>query len=96
MRLKFLILLSAGLMIAGCSPSIVRSSLGPTDPELLQPCAQLTKLASGRHQAIEEWAVATVFAYRECSDRHRALAETIKAREAIEGQLEAGDGRAAR
>lgn len=96
MLLRFLILLSAGLMSAGCAPSIVRSSLGQTDPDLLRPCAGLTKLASGSHQAIEEWAVATAFAYRECSDRHRTLVETVKAREAIEGRLEAGDVRASR
>lgn len=96
MRLRFLILLSAGLTIAGCSPSIVRSSLGPIDPELLQPCARLTRLASGRHQAVEEWATATVFAYRECADRHQALVETVKLRQSTEEALEAGDGRAAR
>jgi len=91
MRARFLILLSAGWMIAGCSPSIVRSSLDPIDPELLQLCAPLTRLASGRHQAVEEWAVATVFSYKECSDRHRALVETVKLRQSIEEKLGAGD-----
>lgn len=91
MRARFLILLSAGWMIAGCSPSIVRSSLDPIDPELLQACAPLTRLTSGRHQAVEEWATSTVFNYRECSDRHKALVETVKLRQSIEEKLGGAD-----
>ena len=87
---RSLILLSAGRLLSGCSPSTVRSSLGPIDPEFLQPCASLTRLSSGSHQEIEGWAIRTAFEFRSCSERHKALVEIVKVRQDVEAEIEGG------
>lgn len=80
--LRFLILLSAISMTAGCQPSTVRYEPPPPIPAAkLQPCSPLGELTSGSHNVVELWAVQTVAAYQECSDAHDELIRAVKDRQ---------------
>ena len=79
----FLILLLAGLILAGCQSStkVGESDLAPISPSKLQPCQVPSPLLSGSHQEVERWAVEQGYKYRDCVDRQAELAETVKLRQ---------------
>lgn len=87
MRRTFLILSAAGWMLTGCATSIGLGGLPPIPESKLQPCRPPAVLRSGSHNAIEAWATAAGFAYRDCADAQAELAETIRLRQ----RIEAGD-----
>lgn len=79
---RFLILLSVLWLPSGCALSTPQLAKLPPVPESkLQPCPPLKMLAGGKHQQVEEWAVATVFAYRSCTDTHQDLIDAVRARQ---------------
>jgi hypothetical protein len=80
-----LILLSAIWLLSGCAASTTRGLGLPPIPERdLQECQAPQPLKSGAHQEVERWAKERGFAYRECADMHKELAEKVRLRQRLE------------
>lgn len=74
---RLFIVLSASTLTA-CASSPVQSTRPQVPASLLQPCPSLTPPTEGTGAALLRTMVEWASLYRECADRHAALAEATK------------------
>ena len=62
-------------MMLGCQQS---THLSPTIPaNLLEPCAALQKLESGRGKGVLLWSIDVVAKYNDCKAKHGAIVKAL-------------------
>ncbi|EOR08298.1 hypothetical protein I593_01654 [Acinetobacter tandoii DSM 14970 = CIP 107469] len=62
-------------MMMGCQQS---THLSPTIPaNLLEPCADLQKLESGRGKVALVWSIDVVSKYNDCKAKHGAIVQAL-------------------
>ena len=59
----------------GCAKSTMPLQVSPPPPDLAAPCEPPPQLEGTTGVAVMAWALPSVYAWRDCAARHRALVQ---------------------